>query len=142
MQSDFKYDPNDSDDESDARSQALRFALLQARMPRLRPGLAERVLGSIHNLEPRDGVEFRSSVRWRFSKFSAMAAALAFSGLLVFFGVNSPLKTLSEDEEWISALGTLNLSAADIPLIANLDELLEAEIDSQFNSSWLESSNP
>ena len=142
MQSDFKYDPNDSNDESDALSEALRFTLLQARVPQLRAGLAERVLGSIQNLEPRDAGEFRSSVRWSFSKFSAMAAALAFSGLLVFLGLNSPLRTLSEDEEWISALGALNLSAADIPLIANLDELLEAEVDSQLNSSWLESSNP
>lgn len=142
MQPDFKYDLNDPDDETDGLSEALRSKLLQARVPQLRAGLADRVLGSIREAEPQERVESHLAVRWRFSKFSAMAAALALSGLLVFWGLNSPLRTLSEDEEWISALSASNLSAADIPLIANLDELLEAEVDAQLTSSWLESSNP
>ena len=142
MQPDFKYDLNDPDDETDVLAEALRSKLLQARVPQLRAGLADRVLGSIREAEPQERVESHSAVRWRFSKFSAMAAALALSGLLVLWGLNSPLRTLSEDEEWISALSASNLSAADIPLIANLDELLEAEVDAQLTSSWLESSNP
>jgi len=142
MQSNFKDDLNDPDNETDASSEALRSLLLQARVPQLSDRLADRVLDSIRESESGDRSEFPSTVRWSFSKFSAMAAALALSGLLVFWGVNSPLRTISEDEEWISALAASNLSAADIPLVANLDELLEAEVDAQLTSSWLESSNP
>ncbi len=142
MQSNLKDDLNDPDNETDASSEALRSVLLQARVPQLSDRLADRVLDSIQESESGDRSEFAPTVRWSFSKFSAMAAALALSGLLVFWGVNSPLRTMSEDEEWISALAASNLSAADIPLVANLDELLEAEVDAQLTSSWLESSKP
>ena len=142
MQPGFKYDLNDPDDELDRLSEDLRSTLLQARAPKLRAGLADRVLGSIREAEPQDRVAFSSSLSRSFGKFSAMAAALVFSGLLVFWGLNSPLRIGGEDEEWISALIASNLSAADIPLIANLDELLEAEVDAQLTFSWLESANP
>jgi hypothetical protein len=48
----------------------------------------------------------------------------------------------NDDEEWIAALSASNLTSADLPLIANLDELLEAEIATQLTSSWLDSVNP
>ncbi len=142
MQSDFERDLNEMDDDADGFSERLRLRLLQARMPHVKPGLAERVLDSIRLEESQDSVQPRSEARLSFSKFSAIAAAIALSGLLVFFGVNSQPRTFSEDEEWIIALSASNLSAADIPLIANLDELLEAEVDAQLNASWIETSNP
>jgi hypothetical protein len=139
MQPDFQQD---SKEESEALTDALQSILLRSAEPKLRPGFTDRVIESVRQLGPEDQVPRKEYFRWNLSKFSAIAATLAFVGILVFFGVDSRTRIQSDDEEWIAALSASNLTAADLPLIANLDELLEAEIATHLTSPWLDSLNP
>ena len=139
MQPDFQKDSNE---ESEALTDALQSILLRSAEPKLRPGFTDRVIESVRQLGPEDQVPRKAYFQWNLSKFSAIAATLAFAGILVFFGVDSRNRVQSDDEEWIAALSASNLTAADLPLIANLDELLEAEIATHLTSPWLDSLNP
>ncbi len=132
----------DSNKESEALTGALQSILLRAAEPKLRPDFTDRVIQSIRQLDPEDKVPREEVSRWNPSKFSAIAATFALAGILVFFGVDSQNRVQSDDEEWIAALSSSNLTTADLPLIANLDELLEAEIATHLTSPWLDSLNP
>jgi hypothetical protein len=132
----------DSNKESEALTGALQSILLRAAEPKLRPDFTDRVIQSIRQLDPEDKVPREEVSRWNPSKFSAIAATFALAGILVFFGVDSQNRVQSDDEEWIAALSASNLTTADLPLIANLDELLEAEIATHLTSPWLDSLNP
>jgi hypothetical protein len=132
----------DSNKETEALTDALQSILLRAVEPKLRPDFTDRVIQSIRQLGPEDKVLRKEVFRWNLSKFSAIAATFALAGILVFFGVDSRNRVQSDDEEWIAALSASNLTTADLPLIANLDELLEAEIATQLTSPWLDSLNP
>lgn len=139
MQPDFQQDSNE---ESDALTDALQSILLRSAEPKLRSGFTDRVIESVRQLGPEEQVPRKELLRWNLSKFSAIAATFALAGILVFFGVDSRNRVQSDDEEWIAALSASNLTAADLPLIANLDELLEAEIATHLTSPWLDSLNP
>jgi hypothetical protein len=139
MRADSEPDPND---EIEALTQALESTLFRAAEPRLGADFADRVIASIRQLEPEATVPLQGRSRLSFPRFSSLAAAFALSGILVFLGVNSRTGIQSDEEEWMAALSASNLTASDIPLIANLDELLEAELVTQLTSSWLESANP
>jgi len=139
MQPDFQKDSNE---ESEALTDALQSILLRSAEPKLRPGFTDRVIESVRQLGPEDQVPRKEYFQWNLSKFSSIAATLAFAGILIFFGVGSRTRVQSDDEEWIAALSASNLTAADLPLIANLDELLEAEIATHLTSPWLDSLNP
>jgi hypothetical protein len=139
MQPDSKPDSNE---ETEALTDALQSILLRAAEPKLRADFAEWVVTSVRQLEPENKAPRKNILHWSFSKFSAIAATVALAGILVFFGVDSRNSVQNDDEEWIAALSASNLTSADLPLIANLDELLEAEIATQLTSSWLDSVNP
>jgi len=133
---------SNSNGENEALSDALQSILIRAAEPKLRADFSDWVIQSIRQLGPEDRVPQREVLRWSLSKFSAIAATFALAGILAFFSIDSRNRVQSDDEEWITALNASNLTAADLPLIANLDELLEAEIATQLTSPWLDSVNP
>jgi hypothetical protein len=139
MQPDSQLDANE---EIEAGIDALRSILLRAAEPKLQPDFTDRVIQSVRELGPEDQVPRKEVLSWNLSKFSTIAATVALTGILALFGVNSQNRLQSDDEEWIAALSASNLTTADLPLIANLDELLEAEIATQLTSPWLDSLNP
>jgi hypothetical protein len=139
MQPNLKLDP---DGETEALSDALQSILVRATEPRLRADFTDSVIESIRQLEPKGRAPRKEFFSWNLSRFSAIAATFVFAGILVFFSTGSRNRIQSDEEEWIAALRSPNFTASDLPLIANLDELLEAEIATQLTSSWLDSVNP
>ena len=132
----------DSNKEIEVLTDALHCILLRAAEPKLLPDFTDRVMQSVRQLGPEEKVPRKEFFRWSLSNFSAIAATFALAGILVFLGVDSRNRVQTDDEEWIAALSASNLSAADLPLIANLDELLEAELATHLTSPWLDSLNP
>jgi len=114
----------------------------------IRAGFADRVIQSVHPTEahrtPTKPAAFLS-----FGSFRALgvAAALALCGGLVWCGVSSPgarltfaqarpLSAPTEEELLLKALATLETNSGDLALVAQLGEVLEAELTER--TSWLE----
>jgi hypothetical protein len=114
----------------------------------LRAGFADRVIQSVQPAGSERG-QAKPAAFLSFGSFRALgvAAALVFCGGLVWWGVSSPGARLSfansrplsaptEEELLLKALATLEINSGDLALVAQLGDVLEAELTER--TSWLE----
>jgi hypothetical protein len=126
-----------TDPELDALLGRLEPTLLSA-------GFAERVIQSVHPAEAVPATGEASSIRaLRAFRTMGVAASFACCFALAWWAV-SPSDTRprfnatapSEEELLLKALATLEISSGDLALVAQLGEVLEAELTER--TSWLE----
>ncbi len=116
--------------------------------PLLRAGFADRVIQSIHPAGlDQAPVKPASLVALKALRALGIAAALALCGGITWWGVSSPgvrlpfthgrtISAPTEEELLLKALATLEINSGDLALVAQLGEVLEAELTER--TSWLE----
>ena len=128
---------------SDSSDAALDALLERALPTELTTGFAERVIQAVQpeaiTMAPRSALRTLRTV--------GLAAALAVCGGLAWWIVSSPsmrltldpgraAKAPTEEEVLLKALANLENSSGDLALVAQLGEVLEAELTGR--TSWLE----
>ena len=103
-------------------------------------GFADRVIQAVHATKASTEAlqSFPCSALWT-HKALAVAAAIAFCVGLISGGSrhgSSRISTPSEEELLLKALATLEANSGDLALVAQLGEVLEAELSER--NSWLE----
>lgn len=102
------------------------------------PGLAARVLESVDSEEAPQAVGIPQAVKPSGYRAGLLKAAAAVAAAAALWHSHQSSNQIQE-ENWIGALVSGEISPADLALIANLHEFIEAEVSSETNSAWLES---
>jgi hypothetical protein len=131
----------EADSPEDIRLNNLLARAAHAGRVTLAPGFSQRVLQSLP--EQADAERSRPpataarNARW--ASVLKIAASVAIAGLLWF--ANRPGQAPSSEEGWMSEFASGEFSASDLALIAQLHEVLEAEISTESSAAWIESGN-
>lgn len=132
--------PN-ADSPEDIRLNRLLARAAGTRRAALPPGFSQRVLDSLPVQAGAESAECPAPAprSHRLGMLLRIAASVAIAGALWF--ANRQSHTPAAEENWINEFASGEFSPSDLALIAQLHEVLEAEISTESNAAWIEPTN-